>query len=106
METRTADDVIKLLNEIAELDRDAISSLLTIRFDCNEALADHPSVQVREEGDGRFSVSMLGILNGLFGTLGGDGERKDWGHIMMITTWDEEKNEPMKIEKFVRTGEK
>lgn len=55
-----------LLNEIHLLDRQALGALLANRVPCNEALADHPTVQVGD-ANGGFTVGLLGILNGLAG---------------------------------------
>jgi len=47
--------VIDYLNELVELDREAMQELVDGRVDCNNQFAEH-SV-----------VGMLGVLNGLFG---------------------------------------
>ena len=60
--------VIELLNELLEIDSDAVSNLVLNRVECNEELADHSTVQVAwNKEDDTFSVGLLGILNGLFG---------------------------------------
>ncbi|MFA5999897.1 MAG: hypothetical protein WC783_02875 [Candidatus Paceibacterota bacterium] len=60
--------IIDFINELIALDREAISGLFTHRLSCNEALANHPTVQVQQEGEGNnYSVSLIGILNGLIG---------------------------------------
>lgn len=64
----TVDDAIKLLNELLELDRPAVATLIANHVPCNLALADHETVQCAAQHGG-FRVGMLGILNGLFGTL-------------------------------------
>jgi hypothetical protein len=61
------DDVVKFLNELLEIDKPAIAALLANRVPCNQALADHPTVQVHSQHGG-YSVGMFGIINGLFGT--------------------------------------
>lgn len=68
MEPKTVnlDAAIEFINELIETDREAITALWQNRVPCNQALADHPTVQVGEE-NGRFVVGLLGILNGLFG---------------------------------------
>lgn len=40
---------------------------LNIGVPCNESLANHDTIQVRDEGNGKYSIGILGILNGLFG---------------------------------------
>jgi len=76
----TIKEVIDFLNELVELDNAAIESLINSRVNCNKAMADHPTVQVRqwpsEEG---FEVGLLGVLNGMFG-VNEDG----WGGIVAI----------------------
>jgi hypothetical protein len=41
--------------------------LINVHVACNQAMADHPTVQVAQLEDGTFAVGLLGILNGLFG---------------------------------------
>lgn len=67
----TVDDVIQFLDELLETDRTAIAALVTNRVPCNEALANHKSVQVAKLNNG-YLVGMLGVLNGMFG-VDGDG---------------------------------
>lgn len=60
------DEVIELLNELIALDKPAIAAVLANRVPCNEALAEHPTVQVSTQNDG-YHVGLLGIINGMFG---------------------------------------
>lgn len=62
----TAVGVIDFLNELVKIDAGALKMLIDHRVICNEELALHPTVQVRETDD-CYLVGMLGILNGLFG---------------------------------------
>lgn len=62
----TIDDAIEYLNGLIELDKTAISFILSARFECNIALADHPTVQATSHYGGSF-VGVMGIINGLFG---------------------------------------
>lgn len=83
----TAETIVQLLNELLELDRPAISNLLTHRQACNEDLADHPTVPSRAGpwlaseigcretgypplGDGQFDIGVLGLLNGMLAGTG------------------------------------
>lgn len=75
----TPDDVVNFLNEIALIDNTAISCLADDRVPCNEALAQHPTVQVKRDGVYR-KVGFLGIINGLLGTYD-EGEHKGSGPI-------------------------
>ena len=69
----TIQEVVDYLNELMELDRVAVGALINNRVPCNQALAEHPTCQVRAQ-DGGHVVGLLGILNGMFGV---DGE--GWG---------------------------
>ena len=62
----TIDETVDFLNELIETDRVAMQSLARKAAKCNEALAEHPSVQVGAHGGGYY-VGLLGVLNGLFG---------------------------------------
>jgi hypothetical protein len=64
------DDVIDYLNELLALDGQAIAALVANRVPCNELLADHRSVQVQVK-HGVFYVGLLGVINGMFGTIDG-----------------------------------
>ena len=74
-----ADLLITRLNEILATDRDAIEAVAEHRVPCNQALLNHPTVQVMADG-GVNKVGFLGILNGLVGTIP-DGPREGWGFI-------------------------
>lgn len=53
-----------LLNEMLALDHSATQGLLTKLVPCNQALADHPTVQVRSICNNK-TVGFLGVLNGM-----------------------------------------
>lgn len=76
----TPADAVAYLNQLLELDRPAVAALVANRVPCNEALADHPTCQVGVQHGG-FHVGLLGVLNGLFGTIGDGGPRDGWGWI-------------------------
>lgn len=72
------DDLIAFLNSVLERDRFALSELLSVRVPCNDAIADHPTIQCsRGRPDGRHAyippgqtrVGLLGLLNGFCGVL-------------------------------------
>ena len=65
-------DAINALNTMVEADREAIENLLNYRVECNEAMADHPTVQVMADNH-KFKVGLLGIINGIFGAKDGIG---------------------------------
>jgi len=79
--------VVHHLNNFLLHDSKAISDLFNHRVECNEELANHPTVQVRGyEFDGdtqvrptkKFKVGLMGILNGICGV-----DEKDIGYIAM-----------------------
>lgn len=77
-ESITVEEVISFLNDLTIIDERAIYKLITIPTLCNDALAKHPTVQVRSESSAyRFSV--LGVINGMFG-VDSDG----WGPIVAV----------------------
>jgi hypothetical protein len=72
------ESVIDTLNRIHAADPTVLPALINHRVECNEAVADDPSVQVTvvpavqpgsgsEPKDGTFMVGFLGILNGICG---------------------------------------
>ncbi|MGO0058645.1 hypothetical protein ACTID9_01025 [Brevibacillus fluminis] len=63
-ETISVDEVVQLLNQLSIEDKTAMENLICARVECNEAVANHPTVQVSQDA---FKVGMLGVLNGLFG---------------------------------------
>ena len=83
-----ADLIIERLNEITEADPLAMEFLVEARVPCNDTLARHPSVQVIALGGNPPTVGVLGILNGIVGTID-EGPKKGWGLIAAV--WDEGK---------------
>lgn len=73
-------ETVNYLNDLLEIDPDAINALFSIRFACTKALADHKAVQVGVLSKDYFIVGMIGILNGLFGI-----DEHRWGHIAVDT---------------------
>ena len=70
--------MIAFLNELVTIDKTAIDALLNNRVPCNEALAEHPTVQVVAIPNGNY-VGMFGIINGLFGV-----NRQGFGRIRSV----------------------
>lgn len=64
-----AEHLVKCLNEYFQIDPEAIKALFAHRVLANEALQDHPTVQVRV--DSQATLSILGLLNGVIGSLPG-----------------------------------
>jgi len=63
----TPQDVVDLLNESFRLDSAATRLFRENKVKCNDALAEHPSIQIGENSNGN-TLGILGFLNGLFGT--------------------------------------
>lgn len=59
-------EAVALLNDVLERDPKAITQLVNMRIDCNEALAAHPTVQVHKFDD-VHRIGVLGLLNGALG---------------------------------------
>jgi len=86
----TLEYVILFLNDLLDRDRTAISTLLETRVPINEALVRHPTLQhTRNYLTTKPEVGLLGVINGLFGTLQG-GPRNGWGPI--TARFDEHNN--------------
>lgn len=66
-ESVSPQDVIDLLNQAFKLDPQAIEKLFAVRVQCNESLAEHPTIQVRDYGPDSPNVGVIGLLNGIFG---------------------------------------
>lgn len=64
----TQEDAIMLLNDAFSYDPEAIEALYKHRVSVNGSLADHDTVQVRvdDQQRGAYSISFLGLLNGIF----------------------------------------
>jgi hypothetical protein len=71
----TIDTAVRILNEALQADPAAVATLFSIRIPCNDKLAAHPTVQVREQwvqGNGYFNtVSALGLINGILEAMTG-----------------------------------
>jgi len=59
-----AQKISNFLNELLEIDQEAISKLVFSSVPCSSEMVNHPTVQVVEK-DGEYSVSVFSILNGL-----------------------------------------
>ncbi len=94
------DDAIKLLNWMVENDPALVQSVVDTRLPCVEATWHHPTIQVASKtvGDGpnQVDASLLGIMNGVFGTIKG-GKLDGYGFISVIV------DENGKVMRFDRT---
>lgn len=62
------DTFLRVLNEGLTADRRAMQDLIGGGTQCNQTLADHPTIQVRDHGSKTepvYVVSALGLINGL-----------------------------------------
>lgn len=94
-----ADHIINQLNEIARTDPTAMEWLIANRITCNEALANHPTVQVLAPPGEKPKVGMLGIINGIVGAISNE-PLKGYGYIGIILEDDGS------FVKFIRTDKK
>jgi hypothetical protein len=76
------DHAIDLLNDMVKADQPAMHALVETRVPCQGMLA-HPTVQCVQQDDNLWYVGVLGILNGLFGTIP-FGEKEGWGPIAAV----------------------
>lgn len=61
-------DIIKVLNEALKIDGNAINELFSKRVEVNNKLANHKSIQVRQQKEEKTcTLSILGLLNGIIG---------------------------------------
>jgi len=77
----TITEVINYLNELADIDREAIRNLVNARVRCTETLSVHPTAQVGivNATEGTYEIGMLGLLNGVFGV-----DEQGYGPIMAM----------------------
>ena len=97
--TTSVNEAIWLLNGMLKMDPAAVTLLMEIRVACNEALADHPTVQVTKKDDGTHEVGLLGLLNGIFGVRADD----LYGHVTATYEQDSDTGELGKIVGFSPT---
>ena len=72
-----AGEVVAFLNDLLALDREAVEALVRHRVPCNQALTEHPTVQVGPIAEnGQNHVGLLGLLNGLIGI-----DSSGWGYV-------------------------
>lgn len=63
---------LEVLNRALETDRNAIQWLFTYRVECNQELAEDPTIQVRSRDDTKCSLAVIGLLNGILSALDGN----------------------------------
>lgn len=84
-----ASRAVRVMNELLQLDPDAVQWLLRCRVLCNKSLADHPTVQVRDNGGG-YDIGFVGVLNAICGA-----HKNGLGAVAAVV------DEAGKIERFV-----
>lgn len=65
------ESILNTLNEACQADKNAINQLCETRVPCNETLAEHPTVVVKEDNDGQTTIGLIGIINGICEKLTG-----------------------------------
>lgn len=64
--------IVDTLNQALALDPKAISELMECNVDCNQAICDHPTIQVGEKYEGRgFLLRPIGLINGILEPITG-----------------------------------
>ncbi|CAL4868199.1 hypothetical protein MMA231_02474 [Asticcacaulis sp. MM231] len=58
------DSLVTFLNEALALDPEFMQAMASHRPRCNQALADHPNIQVGIARNGGFETSFVGLING------------------------------------------
>lgn len=69
-ETVAIKDIIAMLNEVLELDKELLTDMILRRFPCSHAVRDHETVQAHCYGDSSIEnpkVGFIGLLNGCIG---------------------------------------
>lgn len=66
---RQVQTAVAVLNEALTQDRRAMQYLLDKREICNERLEKNDTIQVSEDSEGNRRVGVLGVVNGILGTL-------------------------------------
>ena len=60
--------IVELLNEALKADPKTMQALIDHRIKCNDALANHPDIQVNKKSE----VGILGIINGISWRVAGE----------------------------------
>lgn len=87
------DDFLIVLNEAVTLDRNAVDMLCEHRVECNDALADHPTIQVAGLPGQIAHVGMIGIINGICERITGRRVAADYdtdGNLLKFVPYEEE----------------
>ena len=92
---KLAQEMVDYLNELIELDRDAVQKLIDVYSECNKPMAEHPTLQVHQMSEEApiYGVGALGLLNGFIG------ERDGVGYITAVY------NDSSELERFEVTTE-
>ena len=76
---KLAAELVSFLNELLAVDESAVYSLMETRVICNEAMLNHPTVQVATDEADVPVVGILGILNGFVGV-----DEESYGYIEAV----------------------
>lgn len=69
---------VRILNEAFAADPQCLDNLFKRSWGCNQTLADHPTIQVRQDRQNDFLVGMIGILNGVLEPMTGQRVAAKW----------------------------
>lgn len=92
---------VDTLNDALSRDREAVTRLVNMRADCNEALASHPLIQTGVYG-GVYRVGILGLLNAALGdspsgVIGAKGTTNESGMFLVIHEFVDLRNERLDL---------
>lgn len=85
----SVEEVVDFLNECLKLDRSATTELVsTAKVETTtDAFPDHPTIQCGVSKEGKVTIGIIGLLNGLFGAYT-DGPKKRYGAICYLINDD------------------
>ena len=77
-ETVSIEQALTVLNRALKADKEAVRSLFEHRAECNDELSRDPEIQISLWGPDHATISVLGLLNGIFG------EEEGWGALSAV----------------------
>ena len=66
----SAQYVVDFLNQLLQMDKYALTDMMSERISVNKELKNHPTVLVKELVEGVPEIGLLSIINGMFGLEG------------------------------------
>ena len=68
---KIANTIIDILNDAMATDEDAMGRLMASQASCNQTMADHPTIVVKDNGQETF-LTPRGLINGIVEPLCGE----------------------------------